>query len=161
MEKNKQFSGAAKGRSRVPMDKNDELRWLFLEASTSALETWAEALSSKLEGIEITSPPREFLCMAVAKESLAEQAFCLGEVLFTECEVLYQGRRFIGRALCDEPLRSLTSALLEAALHLALNVLDEMERAFSEEKMRIAQEKERTSRALGSTRVRFETMRPT
>jgi len=143
------------------MEQKDELRWLFVEASREALEGWVQEMESRMEGIELACPPKKMLCMAVAEESLENQRFCLGEVLCTECEVLYQGHRFLGRSIGEEPLRALATAFLEAALAEAPAILQEMRGSLDAEKARIREMAEKASKALGSTRVRFETMRPT
>ncbi len=143
------------------MEEKDELRWLFVEASKDALEGWVQEMESRMEGIELAGPPKKMLCMAVAEESLENQKFCLGEVLLTECEVLYQGHRFLGRSLGEEPLRALATAVLEAALAEAPTILEKMRRSFDAEKARITEMAQKASKALGSTRVRFEAMRPT
>ncbi len=140
------------------MNDREEIRWLFVEASPSAVSEWTKKMRVKMGDIQVLTYPTRTLCMAVAEESLAGELFCVGEILFTECEVLYRGQRFSGRALFDDSSRALAVALLEAAMALAPNVLDEMAEEFEIEKKRLEKIREKTSRALGSTRVIFETM---
>jgi len=140
------------------MKDSEEIRWLFLEASPPAVNEWTKKMWVKMGDIQVFKDPTRTLCMAVAEESAAGELFCVGEILFSECEVLYRGRRFSGRALFDDSPRAFALALLEAAITLAPNVLNEMAEEFEMEKQRLEEVRQKTSRALGSTRVTFETM---
>jgi len=143
------------------MEKGDQLRWLFLEASTSALSDWVSKIRAGLGEIRVHTHPRKVLSMAVAVDSLSGEPFCLGEILFTECEVVCRGQRFWGRALLDDSFRAFASALLEAAMAMAPNVLDDIKADLTKEKERLEKLRQKNARVLGSTRVLFETMKLT
>jgi len=139
----------------------NEQQSLWIEADLRAVEEWATFLFESLGNVEVLVQPRPALVMMHARDSVEREAFCVGEVLVTECQISCRGQRFWGRLAGDRPFRALALAILAAAKSLEPKVVTSLEQNFGREKARLKQDGDRRKRALGTTRVRFETMTPT
>lgn len=134
---------------------------LWIEASLKAVEEWADHLLQALGEVKVLVQPRPVLVMMHARDSVEQEVFCVGEILVTECQIACRGQRFWGRVVGDQPLRALCLAIFAAAKSLKPEAIRSLEHSFSQESHRIEEYKDREKRALGTTRVQFETMTPT
>jgi alpha-D-ribose 1-methylphosphonate 5-triphosphate synthase subunit PhnG len=135
-----------------------ELQALFVEADDEAVAGWSEMLLQALGELSVPIPPRPALVMVHARDSVERQPFCLGEALVTECQIACVGQHFWGRVLGDQPGRALAMAILNAALALAPEALEDLTSCFAAERSRLQAEREHEARVLATTRVQFETM---
>jgi len=138
-----------------------DLNSLWIEASLEAVEKWASYLLKALGNVEVLVQPRPALVMMQVQDSVEKEAFCVGEVLITECQILCQGQRFWGRVVGNQPLRALSLAIFAAARSLEPEAIRSLEGSFRHESQRIKERKDQEKRALGTTKVQFETMTPT
>jgi phosphonate C-P lyase system protein PhnG len=138
-----------------------ELHVLWIEARPEIVEQWAETLLEALGYVKVTVQPRPALVMMQAEDSIEGDRFCVGELLATECQISYEKQHFWGRVLGNEPVRALALALLAAAEARAPNCLLEMQPELDRERRFLEAQRLKLSRALGTTRVQFETMNPT
>ena len=136
-----------------------DLSELWLAAAVETVEEWAESLVGRMGPVEVLTPPRPVVVMMNARDSVEGEVFCVGELLMTECGASCGGESFRGWTLGNEPRRALALAILGAAQGLFPHLLEDMAACFDAERERLAQDRERMVRALGSTRVAFETMR--
>ena len=139
----------------------NERQSLWIEADLRAVEEWATLLLEALGSVEVLVQPRPALVMMHARDSVEQEAFCVGEVLVTECQVACRGQRFWGRVAGDRSFCALALAILAAAQALEPEAVMSLEQSFSRERDRLIQDEDRRKRALGTTKVRFETMIPT
>ncbi len=142
------------------MHMNDQ-QSLWIEADLKAVEEWATFLFGVLGKVDVLVQPRPALVMMHARDSVEREAFCLGEVLVTECQIVCRKQRFWGRVAGDRPFRALALAILAAAKALEPEAVTSLEESFSRERERLGRDEDRYKRALGTTRVRFETMTQT
>jgi alpha-D-ribose 1-methylphosphonate 5-triphosphate synthase subunit PhnG len=132
-----------------------------VEARVGTVEQWGAELLDAMGQVRVEVLPRPALVMMQAEESVERECFCLGEVLITECRVSVRGRRFWGRVLGDQPSRSLALAILAAAQQVLPEALDFLVERFVAERRFLDQQRQKLARAIGSTRVQFETMQLT
>jgi len=125
------------------------------------VEEWASYLLKAVGNVEVLVQPRPALVMMHARDSVKQEVFCVGEILVTECQIACRGQRFWGRVVGDQPLRALCLAIFAAAKSLEPEAIRSLEHSFSQESHRIEEREDRERRALGTTKVQFETMTPT
>ena len=131
---------------------------LWIEASLKAVEEWAGHLLKALGEVKVLVQPRPALVMMHARDSVEQEVFCVGEILVTECQIACRKQRFWGRVMGGQPIRALSIAILAAAQSLEPEAISSFEHSFSQESQRINEREERERRALGATKVQFETM---
>ena len=134
---------------------------LWLEARAEVLETWADHLLNAMGSVEVLVEPRPALVMMEARDSVEKERFCVGELLVTECQILVANKSYWGRVLGDQPLRAFGMAILEAAEDCAPDTLDPLKESFQREREFLERQRAQTAKALGSTKVQFDTMTPT
>ena len=125
------------------------------------MEEWASYLLKAVGNVEVLVQPRPALVMMHARDSVEQEIFCLGELLVTECRIACRSQRFWGRVIGDQPIRALSLAILEACRSLEPEAIRSLENSFSKESQRIKEREDRERKALGTTKVQFETMTPT
>jgi len=140
---------------------SNQLQELWIEARVKALEGWVEYLLNTLRTVEVMVEPRPALVMMEARDSVEKERFCVGELLVTECQLLYHDKGFWGRVLGNQPLRAFGLALLEAAQDCVPEALDSLEGSFRKESAFIQRQRAQMGKALGATKVQFDTMTPT
>lgn len=131
---------------------------LWIEASLKAVEEWAGHLLKALGEVKVLVQPRLALVMMHARDSVEQEVFCVGEILVTECRIACRKQRFWGRVMGDQSIRALSIAILAAAQSLEPKAISFLEHSFSQESQRINEREDRERRALGATKVQFETM---
>jgi phosphonate C-P lyase system protein PhnG len=136
----------------------DELPFLWIDASREALEKWADRLLEELGEVKVSVHPRPALVMMPGRDSVERELFCAGELLVTECQILCGDKRFWGRVAGNEGWRALGLAILAAAQALAPPALEALREDFEEERQFLLREMDLRARAVGSTRVHFDTM---
>lgn len=143
------------------MNKMSEQQNLWIDADLRAVEEWATFLFESLGNVEVLVQPRPALVVMHARDSVEREPFCLGEVLVTECQIACRRQRFWGRVAGDRSFRALALAILAAAKVLEPDAVASLGQSFSRERERLKQGDDRQKRALGTTKVNFETMTPT
>ena len=134
---------------------------LWIEARLESVERWASHLLTVLDDVQVVTQPRPGLIMVQLRDSVEMELFCLGEALITECQIACRGQRFWGRALGEEPIRSLGLAILAAARSLEPEALDHLKKLYHEEYKHLSEQRDQERKALGATRVQFNTMTQT
>lgn len=139
----------------------DQFQELWLEARAEVLETWADHLLNALGSVDVLVDPRPALVMMEARDSVERERFCVGELLVTECQILVANKSYWGRVLGNQPLRAFGMAVLEAAADCTPDSLDPLKKSFQREHEFLERQRAQTAKALGSTKVQFDTMMPT
>jgi phosphonate C-P lyase system protein PhnG len=134
---------------------------LWVEARLGKVEEWASLVLDNLGQVQVTIAPRPALVMMQVVDSVQQERFCAGELLVTECQIVCSRQRFWGRVLGHQPLRALALATLAAAQNLAPATLEELQPAFELERQVLHEQWNRKARAIGATRVQFDTMKTT
>ncbi len=114
------------------------------------------------EEINILKKPETGLLMMAAKDSFNTD-FYLGEILITEAEVEYKGKKGYAMVIGDEPKRALLAAWVEAILQMEEGDLkDDLKQRImnfiSIQAQKITEADEMERRLIAKTRVNFETM---
>lgn len=126
-----------------------------------ALERESLAALSELlqeEEIQMIRPPQTGLLMMVAKDPFATD-FCLGEILVTEVETEYQGRRGYAMVMGDEPEKATLTAAVAAIFQGNNDALKTRIGQFlAPLASSLSQKAEWERRLLSKTQVNFETM---
>lgn len=113
-------------------------------------------LLGRLE-IVVSREPQAGLVMMSARDPF-ETDFYVGEVLVTEAEVDYMGRKGYAMVMGDDPDRALARASLDA-LDQAGYVGKEIKRLLERQVRKVAAAERKEEALVRSTRVSFETMR--
>src|SRR5208283_32420 len=120
-----------------------------------------EKLISLMPGneIDIVKTPETGLLMMAVKDSF-DVEFYLGEILVTEAEVRYNGKKGYSMVMGDEPRRAVAAAVVDAVsksdngnLKLKINAI------LSSRMKRAAQKNRLQEKLTAKTKVNFETMR--
>ncbi|MHB8066563.1 MAG: phosphonate C-P lyase system protein PhnG [Desulfobaccales bacterium] len=126
-----------------------------------ALERESLAALSELlpeEEIRMIRPPQTGLLMMVAQDPFATD-FCLGEILVTEAETEYQGRRGYAMVMGDEPEKATLTAAVAAIFQSNSDALKTRIGQFlAPLASSLSQKAEWERRLLSKTQVNFETM---
>lgn len=111
------------------------------------------------EDIEILKEPETGLLMMTVKDSF-DTDFYLGEILVTESEVQYNGKRGYAMVIGDDPEQALVMASIEAILSGNDNnkLKQQITKLVLSQKEEIAVAQKREERLIAKTRVSFETM---
>lgn len=98
--------------------------------------------------------------MARVRETVDGEAFNLGEVLATDCEVSVGGRPGWGLILGDEPEKAICAAILDAALRGAVpsEVASELREELSLQLAFVREARRERWASVQPTRVEFEEM---
>ena len=113
------------------------------------------------EEISVVRGPRTGLVMMSARDSF-EADFFLGEVLVTEVEVDYAGRRGYGMVIGEDAERAIARASVEAIGASPNRVLQErVNRFLLAEAKKLAARRKKEASLIARTRVDFETMKRT
>ncbi len=91
--------------------------YILCECDLDVLENLVTVLEPAYQ-ITIARAPQICLTMVKAEDSVEHQAFYLGEVLTTDCEVIVNGYTGYGLVIGDEPVRSYCIAFLDALIRL-------------------------------------------
>lgn len=134
---------------------------LWVEARIERIELWTDFLLDQMGTVRMVIPPRSALVMMQASDSVECAPFCVGEIAATECQLEFDGALFWGRAMGNDPVRAVGIAVLEAAEKKAPWAVEPLLQSFKEETQFLMDERLVMAKALGSTRVHFETMTPT
>jgi phosphonate C-P lyase system protein PhnG len=134
---------------------------LWIEARIEVIERWTESLLGHMGTVRLVVPPRAALVMMQASDSVECAPFCLGEVAVTECQLEFDGVLFRGRVIGNDPVRAAGIAVLKAAEERAPWALEPLLESFREETRVLVEQRLTMAKALGTTRVQFETMTPT
>lgn len=130
---------------------------LLARAGRTALLQLADTLAAGAYYQELVAPTPGLLMLQVT-EPVENQAFYLGEVLITECEVRLGTGVGRGCALGEDPERARALAVIEAAVAGGHPLLCAVGRLLSETAAAVAAEHDREQALLARTRVQFETM---
>jgi phosphonate C-P lyase system protein PhnG len=110
------------------------------------------------EEIDIVKAPQTGLLMMVARDPF-ETDFCLGEILITEAETEYQGRRGYAMVLGEKPDRAMLTAAVEAICQSRNEALKKhLERLLAEASSSLREKEEWERKILAASLVGFETM---
>jgi alpha-D-ribose 1-methylphosphonate 5-triphosphate synthase subunit PhnG len=139
----------------------DQFQELWLEARAEVLETWTDCLLKALGSVKVLVEPRPALVMMEARDSVEKERFCVGELLVTECQILVANKNYWGRVLGNQPLRAFGMAVLEAVEDCAPDSLDPLKERFQKEREFLVNQRAQTAKALGATKVQFDTMTAT
>jgi alpha-D-ribose 1-methylphosphonate 5-triphosphate synthase subunit PhnG len=93
----------------------EQADYILCECDAAALEAFVRELESH-HTIQIIRQPAVCMTMVKAEDSVESQAFYLGEVLVTDCEVQVDGQAGFGLCMGDEPVRSYCMAVIDALL---------------------------------------------
>jgi alpha-D-ribose 1-methylphosphonate 5-triphosphate synthase subunit PhnG len=128
---------------------------VILKMDESALSELL-ALLGRLD-ISIVKEPQAGLVMMSARDPF-DTDFYVGEVLVTEAEVEYMGRKGYAMVMGDDPDRALARASLDA-LEQAGYVGKEIKRHLERQTRKVSSVERKEEALVRSTRVSFETMR--
>jgi alpha-D-ribose 1-methylphosphonate 5-triphosphate synthase subunit PhnG len=129
---------------------------LIMTMDRESLAGFSELLSD--ENIQVIRTPQTGMLMMVAKDPF-DTDFCLGEILITEAETEYQGRRGYAMVMGDEPEKAILAAAVAAILQGGDDALKTRIGQFlAPLASSLSREVERERQLLTKTLVNFETM---
>jgi alpha-D-ribose 1-methylphosphonate 5-triphosphate synthase subunit PhnG len=129
---------------------------LIMAMDRESLAGFSELLSD--ENIQVIRTPQTGMLMMVAKDPF-DTDFCLGEILITEAETEYQGRRGYAMVMGDEPEKAILAAAVAAILQGGDDALKTRIGQFlAPLASGLTQKAERERQLLTKTLVNFETM---
>jgi len=137
----------------------DDLRyqWVAAKADDECITSLAGEIMHMVPGIKVLKTPKAGLLMLRARESVENKPFNVGEVLITECVVIY-GEDSTGWGCClgEEITRAFNLAVLDLAWRYFPEWKPKLIAALESEEKRLLQEESLMAALVESTSVKFE-----
>ncbi len=131
--------------------------YILVECELDILRDFVINLESRKD-IQIACEPSLCLAMVKAEDSMEKQAFYLGEVLCTECEVVIDENTGVGLCIGDEPQRGYCLAVIDALLSYDNELVQLIEVFLAEQEKEIAIKEKEEYNLVMKTRVDFKLM---
>jgi alpha-D-ribose 1-methylphosphonate 5-triphosphate synthase subunit PhnG len=129
---------------------------ILVEGDSGLLERLAEQVERNYR-IEVVREPEKSLVMSKARDSVANQLFCLGEILITECTVALNDVHGFGAIIGEYGDRAYKLAVVDAAYRAEVPETSAWATLLQEEERRIKQRHAEEHARILQTKVQFDT----